>query len=195
MNLESKTITNEKAIRALVKSNIETFAQTFSERHIADIDNPNGTINMKIHNVFIAILGEEIQYYTALVRSLDSSLGNMLEGLAINIAGLFYKVETKVTGPLYPEQTSKIAELLEAYKNICMGKERIKNPKHPTQKPISVLKHIIKIASNENDIVFDPFMGVGSTGIASLQEKRRFVGFEIDEKYHQATLKRIKEQV
>jgi hypothetical protein len=41
----------------------------------------------------------------------------MLEGLAINIAGLFYKVETKVTGPLYPEQTSKIAELLEAYKN------------------------------------------------------------------------------
>lgn len=117
MNLESKTITNEKAIRALVKSNIETFAQTFSERHIADIDNPNGTINMKIHNVFIAILGEEIQYYTALVRSLDSSLGNMLEGLAINIAGLFYKVETKVTGPLYPEQTSKIAELLEAYKN------------------------------------------------------------------------------
>jgi len=117
MNLESKTITNEKAIRAMVKSNIETFAQTFSERHIADIDNPDGTINMKIHNVFIAILGEEIQYYTALVRSLDSSLGNMLERLAVNIAGLFYTVETKVTGPLYPEQTSKIAELLEAYKN------------------------------------------------------------------------------
>jgi hypothetical protein len=117
MNLESKTITNEKAIRALVKSNVETFAQTFSERHLADIDNPDGTINMKIHNVFIAVLGEEIQYYTALVRSLDSSLGNMLEGLAINIAGLFYKVETKVKGPLYPEQTSKIAELLEAYKN------------------------------------------------------------------------------
>lgn len=117
MNLESKNITNEQAIRMLVKSNIETFAQTFSERHIADIDNPDGTINMKIHNVFIAVLGEEIQYYTALVRSLDSSLGNMLERLAINIAGLFYKVENKVTGPLYPEQTSKIAELLEAYKN------------------------------------------------------------------------------
>jgi hypothetical protein len=117
MTLQNREITNEQAIRALVKSNVETFAQTFSERHIADIDNPEGTINMKIHNVFIAVLGEEIQYYTALVRSLDSSLGNMLEGLAINIAGLFYHVERKVEGPLYPEQTTIIAELLEGYKN------------------------------------------------------------------------------
>ncbi len=44
---------------------------------------------MKIHNVFIAALGEEIQYYTALVRSLDSSLGSMLEKMvAVNIASL-----------------------------------------------------------------------------------------------------------
>lgn len=110
-------ITNEKAIRVLVKSNIETFAQTFSERHIGEIDNPDGTINMKIHNVFIAALGEEIQYYTSLVRSLDSSLGNLLEGLAINIAELFYDVSKSVDGILYPEQTSKIAEYLEGYKN------------------------------------------------------------------------------
>lgn len=112
-----ETIENEKAIRALVKSNVETFAQTFSARHIAEFENPDGVINMKIHNVFIAVLGEEIQYYTALVRSLDSSLGNMLETLAINMASLSYRVDTKVTGTLYPEQTSKIAELLEAYKD------------------------------------------------------------------------------
>jgi DNA modification methylase len=78
---------------------------------------------------------------------------------------------------------------------ICMGKERLKNPKHPTQKPLSILKHIIKIASKENDIVFDPFMGVGSTGAASLQEKRRFVGFEINESYYKAALKRIRGQI
>jgi len=54
--------------------------------------------------VFIAALGEEIQYYTALVRSLDSSLGNMLEGLAINIAKLFYDVKKRVEGPLSLEQ-------------------------------------------------------------------------------------------
>lgn len=77
---------------------------------------------------------------------------------------------------------------------ICMGNERIKNPKHPTQKPLGLLKHIIKIASYKKDIVFDPYMGVGSTGIAALQEDRRFIGFEINKSYFNATIKRIEEQ-
>jgi len=74
---------------------------------------------------------------------------------------------------------------------ICMGKERIKEPKHPTQKPLSVLEHIIKIASNENDIVFDPFMGVGSTGKAALNLGRRFIGIELEKEYYEATVKRL----
>ena len=74
---------------------------------------------------------------------------------------------------------------------ICMGKERIKEPKHPTQKPLSVLEHIIKIASNENDIVFDPFMGVGSTGKAALNLRRRFIGIELEKEYYEATVKRL----
>ena len=112
-----KQISSEKAIRELVRSNVVTFAQTFSERHISEVDNPDGTLNMKIHNVFIAALGEELQYYTALVRSFDSSLGNMLETLAVSIASFFYDVSNSVEGPLYPQQTAIIAELLEAYKN------------------------------------------------------------------------------
>lgn len=109
-------ISAEKTIRALVKSNVETYATTFSARHIRELDNPKGTINMKIHNVFIEALGKETQYYTALVRSLDSSLGNMLERLGINIAELFYEVHRRVEGPLGVEQTKLIAELLEEYK-------------------------------------------------------------------------------
>lgn len=111
------TVETEKAIRCLVQSNIQTFAEAFSQRHISEVNNPEGVLNMKIHNVFIAALGEEFQYYTALSRSFDSSLGNMLEGLAIAIARLFYDVEQEVNGVLYPEQTAKIVELLEAYKN------------------------------------------------------------------------------
>jgi site-specific DNA-methyltransferase (adenine-specific)/modification methylase len=75
---------------------------------------------------------------------------------------------------------------------ICMGPERIKNPFHPTQKPIKVLEHIIKIASKEGDRVFDPFMGVGSTGEAALRLGRKFVGIEIEEKYFKAAEKRLK---
>ena len=76
---------------------------------------------------------------------------------------------------------------------ICMGKERLKEPKHPTQKPLKLLKHIIKIASNEGGIVFDPFMGVASTGEASLKLRRKFVGIELEENYYKASEKRLKE--
>jgi site-specific DNA-methyltransferase (adenine-specific) len=74
---------------------------------------------------------------------------------------------------------------------ICMGKERLKDPNHPTQKPIRVLKHLIEIGTNPGDVILDPFMGVGSTGVASLQLERKFIGIEIDEKYFTASQKRL----
>lgn len=111
------TIDNEKAIRAVVSMAVKSYASGFSDRHISEANDEDGTINMKIHNVFIAALGAEIQYYSALARSLDSSLGNMLEQMAINIAGLHYEVTQHVEGPIYQEQTDFIAELLENYKN------------------------------------------------------------------------------
>ncbi len=75
---------------------------------------------MKINNVFIAALGPEIQYYSALARSLDSSLGNMLEKMAISIAQLHYTVSQHVEGILYKEQTNHIADILEQYKRHSM---------------------------------------------------------------------------
>jgi len=107
---------DKNTIRTLVHTAVESYAQGFRARHEAELDNPEGIINMKIHNVFIEALGKEIQYYTALVRSLDSSLGNMLESLAINIASLTFEVKRNVEGPLAVEQTRIIAELLEKYK-------------------------------------------------------------------------------
>lgn len=76
---------------------------------------------------------------------------------------------------------------------ICMGKERLKAPKHPTQKPVAVLKQIIEVASNEQDIVLDLFMGVASTGVAAVELNRRFIGIEIDDNYFNASEKRMSE--
>lgn len=109
-------IDKEKAIRSIVSSSVKGYANGFSARHLAEVNDENGVINMKIHNVFIAALGPEIQYYSALARSLDSSLGNMLEDMAITIAMLNYDVSQHVEGKLYKEQTDYIAELLEEYK-------------------------------------------------------------------------------
>jgi len=113
----STNVNKERAIRAIVSNAVKTYANGFSMRHLAEVDDENGVINMKIHNVFIAALGREIQYYSALARSLDSSLGNMLESMAISIAQLNYEVSQHVEGLIYQEQTDYIAELLERYKN------------------------------------------------------------------------------
>lgn len=114
--MTNNKLDKKEAIRSLVHTAVEAYAEGFQARHEGEVENPEGTLNMKIHNVFIAALGPEIQYYTALVRSLDSSLGNMLEKLAINIAGFSYEVRKRVEGPLSVEQTRGIAELLEKYK-------------------------------------------------------------------------------
>lgn len=74
---------------------------------------------------------------------------------------------------------------------ICMGNERLTDPKHPAQKPVSILKKMIQIASNPGDIIFDPFMGVGSTGVAALEMDRRFIGVELEEDYFKAAEKRL----
>lgn len=74
---------------------------------------------------------------------------------------------------------------------ICMAPERVKKPFHPTQKPIKVLEHIIRIATNPVNMVFDPFMGVGSTGVAALNLGRRFIGFELNSEYFAAAEQRL----
>lgn len=64
----ANSVDKERAIRVIVSNAVKSYANGFSTRHLAEVDNENGVINMKIHNVFIAALGSEIQYYSALVR-------------------------------------------------------------------------------------------------------------------------------
>jgi DNA modification methylase len=74
---------------------------------------------------------------------------------------------------------------------ICMGRERLKDPSHPTQKPLRVLRRLLEIASKPGDLVFDPFMGVGSTGVAALELGRRFLGVELENKYFVGAVDRV----
>ena len=65
------------------------------------------------------------------------------------------------------------------------------NTPHPTQKPEKLLAKIILASSNEGDIVFDPFAGVGTTGVVAKKLRRNFVMVEIDEEYCLYALKRL----
>lgn len=68
---------------------------------------------------------------------------------------------------------------------------KIGNKLHPTEKPVPLMTFYIKNSSQPNDLVLDPFMGAGSTGVAALMLGRQFFGCEIDSKYYNIAKERI----
>ena len=68
---------------------------------------------------------------------------------------------------------------------------RTGNKLHPTQKPVDLLEHLIEKFSDEGDLIFDPFMGSGSTGVACANTNRKFHGVELDKDYYDIAVERI----
>ena len=66
---------------------------------------------------------------------------------------------------------------------------------HPTQKPIYVMKWLIERLTNECELVLDPFMGSGTTGVACKELNREFIGVELDENYYNIAYNRINNYV
>lgn len=64
---------------------------------------------------------------------------------------------------------------------------------HQNQKPIEMIEQCIEKHSNENDVVFDGFMGSGTTAVASVNKNRRYLGFELDKEYYDIASNRIDE--
>ena len=62
---------------------------------------------------------------------------------------------------------------------------------HPTQKNLSLMENLVKIHSNENNVVLDPFMGSGTTGLACKNLNRHFIGIEQDANYFEIAKGRI----
>jgi site-specific DNA-methyltransferase (adenine-specific) len=63
--------------------------------------------------------------------------------------------------------------------------------KHPTQKPLDVLERIVIASTNPGDIVLDPFMGSGTTGLAAMKYGRNFIGIERDKSFFNLAKNRI----
>lgn len=67
------------------------------------------------------------------------------------------------------------------------GNEQI----HQNQKPVDLIAKILNIHSKESDLVFDPFMGSGTTAVACHKLKRRYIGFELDKEYFDLANQRL----
>ena len=63
---------------------------------------------------------------------------------------------------------------------------------HPTQKPLKLIEDILKVHTNENDVVLDLFTGSGTTAEACLKNNRIFIGSELDKDYYEKAMERLK---
>ena len=109
------------------------------------------------------------------------------------------------TGDLKGSYAPKHEFILYGHKGRCLNKSKrlpdvincdkvkSKDMVHSTEKPIELLTKFINMSTNENDVILDCFMGSGSTGVASLNTNRKFIGIELDDKYFDIAKQRIEE--
>ncbi|MGD9733655.1 MAG: site-specific DNA-methyltransferase, partial [Desulfamplus sp.] len=64
---------------------------------------------------------------------------------------------------------------------------------HEAQKPLALIEYLIKLTTQENHLVLDPFMGSGTTAVAAKRLSRNFIGFEANPEFHSRSLERIAE--
>lgn len=77
--------------------------------------------------------------------------------------------------------------------NYYLKRQSYEQPRgiHETGKPVELISKYIKLASNENDLIVDPFMGSGTTAIACINTNRNYIGFEINKDSFEASEQRI----
>lgn len=101
---------------------------------------------------------------------------------------------------LVGEKTADVPRILNVARGINEGKKEtsiIAVPKehydfvHPTQKPVKLMERLIRLVSDEGDVIFDPFSGSGSTSLAARNIGRHYIAFEIDEGYYQNSVQRL----
>jgi DNA modification methylase len=104
-----------------------------------------------------------------------------------------FSSETSKIGEVYNKAKSKHRDNPEGSrypKTILKFKQE--KGLHPTQKPVELMRYLIKTYSNKNDVILDNTMGSGTTGVACVLENRKFIGIEKDEKYFKVAQDRIK---
>lgn len=107
-----------------------------------------------------------------------------MNGQVIWLSGAEYCVYFKMPNATFNEHC----------KNVVWDFPSGRGKVHPTEKPIKLFEYLIKASSNENDIVFDPFIGSGTTAVASKMTSRNYIGCELSKEYYEVCLNRINGQ-
>ena len=148
MNIQKK-----KAICEIIDASIKNFALGLQTRYKSEVQNSDGIINSKKNNCFIAQLGEEFIFYSALVRSFDSSFGKVLENMGNSIAKLSYTVNGTINSFLLPEQKQHISNIISSYEQHIQPEVR-----HYNSHSFIIPKNIdsFKMSHNTDNYFYNP---------------------------------------
>ena len=107
--------------------------------------------------------------------------------------------ETKTGEGFFPSNIITTDNIEESMDRVFLVSKPNKKEKgeyntHLSVKPVSLIAHLLKLFSKEGAIILDPFMGSGTTAVACIQSKRKYIGFDINTEYIKITEKRIEEE-
>lgn len=133
--------------------------------------------NRHVQNMLNAAESAGFNFHNLLVWDKITATPNRWYMKNLEFTGLFYKGKAQ-------------------FINDCGSKQLIRCPQvdesdHPTEKPVALMQHYIENSTQAGQVVFDPFMGSGTTGIACVSIGRKFIGIEKDEKHFKTACTRI----
>ena len=139
----------------------------------------------------------------AYIMSNNKNLKNMLmeiENVGFNIyKTLIWAKNSPITNMYYMDsheyiifcRKGKAKRINNCGTKSVLNVDNPRNKVHPTEKPVELMEVLVTNSSQEGELVFDPFMGSGTTGVACLNTNRNFIGIELDENYFNIAKERI----
>lgn len=151
---------------------------------------------MKVPNIYIWCNGAQIPQYLNFFVDKHKCQFDIIVWNKTNAMPLFYnKYLTDKEYCLYFRKGGRCKPVsYETAKTVYYLPINAKDKKlygHPTIKPLNIIRNFILNSTIEGDIVFDPFMGSGTTAAACLEVKRKYLGFEINKNHYETSQKRL----
>lgn len=150
------------ALYGCLKDQAHAYVMT-NNRHIANCENAALDAGFRLHNW--------------LVWDKRTATPNRWYMKNLEFVGFFYKGAAKYINNMSAKQLISIPQIDET--------------EHPTEKPVSLMKFYIQQSSQPGQVVIDPFMGSGTTGVAAMQSKRNFIGIEKDRRWFDTACLRL----
>lgn len=178
---------NQPYTTKLISSNIDMFKYCKYWQK----DRPSGFLNAKKQPL------RDIEDIVIFYQKQCTYNPQMFEGEPLHSIGHSYKIKENLINNNYKKfnTQNEIRNIrkgsVEKYPRQLMKYNRPHPPIHPTQKPVDLLKDLIKTYTNTEDLVLDFTMGTGSTGVACKKLNRNFIGIELDKNYYGIAIKRI----